>query len=331
MAVKSCLQRQYVSGKVKVMLFLRLTSSGMKTDRKEAWAYIGLFLMTLIIGFSFIFVKIALRHASATDLLAHRFTAATAGLFLYYVLYRRKRPAIERKNIPGLLLLSFFYPLMLFAFQTLGLKYTSASEAGILSAITPVITVILALFILKEKNSFLQNVCVLLSVAGVTYIMYRNGLNTVSSESMKGNLLILLSVLSIAFYYVLGRKANRLHNSMDITFFMSFTACIVFNLAAVAIHLKSGTLSHYFEAFRNPGFLWPVLYLGILSTFLTSFLGNNALSVIPAAQVSIFNNFSPVISVFAGVLFLNETLHSWHFVGGVLVLAGIIGVNVFRK
>jgi drug/metabolite transporter (DMT)-like permease len=303
----------------------------MNADRKEAGAYTGLVLMTLIIGFSFIFVKIALRHASAVDLLAHRFTAATAGLLIYYAFYRRKRPAIDRKNIPTLLLLSLFYPLMLFAFQTLGLKYTSASEAGILSAITPVVTVILALFILKEKNSLLQNICILLSVAGVAYIMYRNGLNPLSGQSMKGNLLILLSVLSIAFYYVLGRKANRQYNSMDITFFMSVTACAVFNLAAIFIHMKSGTLSYYFEAFRNPGFLWPILYLGILSTFLTSFLGNNALSEIPAAQVSIFNNFSPVISVFAGVIFLNETLHPWHFVGGVLVLAGIIGVNVFRK
>ncbi|NLA48694.1 MAG: DMT family transporter, partial [Bacteroidales bacterium] len=199
----------------------------MNSDKKEAWAYIGLSLMTLIIGFSFIFVKLALRHASAIDLLAHRFTAATAGLLTYYAIYRKRRPAIERKNIPSLLLLSLFYPLMLFAFQTLGLKYTSASEAGILSAITPVITVILALFILRERNSLLQNICVLLSVAGVAYIMYRNGLNTVSGESMKGNLLILLSVLSIAFYYVLGRKANKQHNSMDITFFMSVTACVV--------------------------------------------------------------------------------------------------------
>ncbi len=313
------------------MLFLRVHLRGMKADKKEAWAYAGLSLMTLIIGFSFIFVKIALRYASAIDLLAHRFTAATAGLLLYYIFYRKSRPAISRENIPTLLLLSLFYPLLLFGFQTLGLKYTTASEAGILSAITPVITVILALIFLKEKNSLLQNICVLLSVSGVVYIMYRNGLNPVSGASMKGNMLILLSVLSIAFYYVLGRKANRQYNSMDITLFMSVTACIVFNLAAITLHLKSGTLSHYFGVFRYSGFLWPILYLGILSTFLTSFLGNNALSVIPAAQVSIFNNFSPVLSVFGGVLFLNETLHVWHIIGGVMVLAGIIGVNIFRK
>lgn len=303
----------------------------MDARKKIAWAYAGLTLMTLIIGFSFIFVKIALRYAPPSDLLAHRFTTAAAGLIIYYAFYRKERPGIERKNIPALLALSLFYPLLLFGFQTIGLKYTSASEAGIISAVTPIITLILAALFLKEKNTTVQILFVLLSVSGVIYIMYRNGMTAITGETMKGNTLILLSVISIAIYYVMGRKANKQFNSMDITFFMSLTACIVFNFAAVVMHVKSGSLAHYFDAFKNPGFLWPILYLGILSTFLTSFLGNNALSVIPAAQVSIFNNFSPVISVFGGVFFLNETLKGWHIIGGILVLGGIIGVNYFRK
>lgn len=303
----------------------------MNADKKMAGAYIGLSLMTLIIGFSFIFVKVALRHATPIDLLAHRFTTATIGLLLFYVLIRKKRPAIDRRSLPPLLLLSLFYPLLLFSFQTIGLKFTTASEAGILSALTPVFTVILALLFLKEKNNLLQNLSVILSVAGVVYIMYRNGFSMISRDTLKGNLFILLSVLSIAIYYILGRKANRQFNSMDITLFLSFTACVIFNLISVAIHVRSGTMSLYFAPFKAPGFLWSILYLGILSTFLTSFLGNNALASIPASQVAIFNNLSPVISVFGGVLFLHETLHIWHIIGGVMVLAGIFGVNYFRN
>ncbi len=300
-------------------------------DRREAFAYVGLTLMTVIIGFSFIFVKVALRHASTVDLLAHRFTAATLALLLYYLLCRRKRPDITLQRVKPLLALSLFYPLSLFTFQTIGLRYTTASEAGILSAVTPVITVILALIFLRERNTLLQYLFVIVSVAGVIFIIYMNGIDSVTRESMKGNFFILLSVVSIAIYYILGRRANRQFNSMDITLFMSVTACIVFNLTALSIHLKNGTLPLFFEVFRHQGFLWPILYLGVLSTFLTSFLGNNALAFIPAAQVAIFNNFSPVLSVLGGVLFLGEAIHLWHIVGGVMVLAGILGVNLFRK
>lgn len=303
----------------------------MNPPKREIAAYAGLTLMTVIIGFSFIFVKIALRHASAIDLLAHRFTAATAGLLCFYLIRRKGWPVLDRKKMFSLFAISLFYPLLMFSMQTVGLQFTTASEAGILSATAPIFTVILAALFLKERSSFWQIIFVLLSVGGIAYIMYKNGLGAISSETLKGDFFVLLSVISMAIYFVLGRKVTQQFNAMDITFFMTVTACVIFNLVAVTDHLNSGTLPLYFNVFKNSDFLWAILYLGVLSSFLTSFLTNNALKVIPASQVSIFNNFSPVIAVFAGVLFLNETLHLYHIIGGIMVLAGIIGVNVLKK
>lgn len=299
-------------------------------DTKVA-AYAGLTLMTVIIGFSFIFVKMALHHASPVDLLAHRFTAATAALFFFYLFRWKGWPVIERKRIFPLLALSLFYPLLLFSMQTIGLQFITASEAGILSATTPVFTVILASIFLKEKSSFWQMISVLLSVGGVIYIMYKNGLGEITGETLKGDFFILLSVISTAIYFVLARKVTQQLSAMDITFFMTVTACILFNLFAIITHLKAGTLPLYFVALKDSEFLWTILYLGVLSSFVTSFMTNSALSIIPASQVSIFNNISPVIAVFAGVLFLNETLHVYHIIGAIMVLLGIIGVNVLKK
>lgn len=303
----------------------------MKKNRKKILAYLGLTLMTVIIGFSFIFVKIALRHASPVNLLAHRFTAATVWLFFFYVIFKRKKPEIERKHVRSLLALSLFYPILLFTMQTVGLQFTTASEAGILSAMAPIFTVIFASLFLKEKNSLWQKMSVVLSVVGVLYILHKNGVGQMSPVTLKGDFFILLSVLSMVVYFVLGRKINQKMDAMDITFFMTVVACVAFNLVSVVSHSVSCTLTEYFSAFRNIEFLWSVLYLGILSSFLTSFLTNNALRVIPATQVSIFNNFSPVIAVFGGVAFLSETLHPYHIAGGVMVLAGIVGVNVLGR
>lgn len=263
--------------------------------------------------------------------MAHRFTAATAGLFFFYLFRRKGWPVIDRKKIFPLLVLSLFYPLLLFSMQAVGLQFTTASEAGILSATAPIFTVILAALFLKEKSSFWQIIFILLSVGGVVYIMYKNGLGEVSSETLKGDFFILLSVVSMAIYFVLGRKFTQLSNAMEITFFMTVIACVVFNLMAVVVHLSSGTLPIYFDAFKSSEFLWSILYLGILSSFVTSFLTNSALTIIPASQVSIFNNISPVIAIFAGVLFLDETLRAYHIIGAIMVLTGIIGMNVLKK
>ncbi len=305
--------------------------NSMKSVKRERVAYFSLTLMTLIVGFSFIFVKIALRHASPIDLLAHRFSAAFVGIFLYYLIRGKGFPRFERKSVPLLLLLSLFYPILLFLLQTIGLQFTTASEAGIISATAPIFTLILASIFLKERSTIWQLLSVFLSVGGVIFIMYKNGLGEMTGETLKGDLIILLSVFSIAIYLVLARRATRKHAAMDITFFMTVVACVLFNLLAVIKHAQQNSLPLYFAPFQNGEFLWSILYLGVLSSFLTSFLTNTALAVIPASRASIFNNLSPVITVFAGVIVLGETLRGYHLIGGLMVLLGIIGVNVLKR
>ncbi|MGI6571958.1 MAG: DMT family transporter [Fermentimonas sp.] len=303
----------------------------MKSVKREGVAYLCLTLMTLIVGFSFIFVKIALRHASPIDLLAHRFSAALVGILFFYLIRGKGFPRFGRKSVPSLLLLSLFYPILLFLLQTIGLQFTTASEAGIISATAPIFTLILASIFLKERSTIWQLLSVFLSVSGVIFIMYKNGLGEVTGETLKGDFIILLSVFSIAIYLILARRATRKHAAMDITFFMTVVACVLFNVLAVTKHVQQNSLPLYFAPFQNGEFLWSILYLGVLSSFLTSFLTNTALVVIPASRASIFNNLSPVITVFAGIIVLGETLRGYHLVGGLMVLLGIIGVNVLKR
>lgn len=302
----------------------------MAAVKKEHKAYIGLALGTLIIGLSFVFVKIALRTANTSDLLAHRFSAAAIGMLMLYASGKVKFPQITFRQMLPLLGLSLPYPLLFFTLQTEGLKFTPASEAGILSALMPMLTVIAASLFLKEKSNFLQIISILLSVAGIVFILLKSGLEA-GSNNLKGNLLILLSVVSIVIYYTLGRKINKNHNTLDITFFMTLTACIVFNLTAFFSHVQAGTINHFLEPLKKSSFLWSVIYLGVLSSFLTSFFSNYALTVIPASQVAIFNNLSPIITIFGGILFLQERLYAFQVLGGLLVLVGVVGTLVFRE
>lgn len=302
----------------------------MATVKKEHKAYFGMALGTLIIGLSFIFVKIALRSANTSDLLAHRFSAGAIGMLLVYASGKVKFPKFTFKQMLPLLGLSLPYPLLFFTLQTEGLKFTTASEAGILSAMMPVLTVIMASLFLKEKSNLLQLTSILLSVVGIVFILLKSGLE-VGNNNLKGNLLILLSVVSIVIYYTLGRKINKNYNTLDITFFMTLTACFVFNLTAISGHMQDGTINQFLEPLKESSFLWSIIYLGVLSSFLTSFFSNYALSVIPASQVAIFNNLSPIITIFGGVLLLQERLYAYQILGGLLVLVGVAGTLVFRE
>ncbi len=293
-------------------------------------AYIGMALSTLIIGLSFVFVKIALRVSNPLDVLAHRFNAALAVLLVAWLLGWVERPRVTWRQLLQLMSVSVFYPLLFFGLQALGLQYTTASEAGILSAITPVMTLLLASAILHEHNTLGQVVGVVISIAGTCYIFYKSGAS-LQGESMKGNVLILLSVLSIVLYYIFGRKVNHHYRSMDITFVMLILAAVVFNAFALGRHVVGGTLTDYVTPLCNFHFLGAVLYLGVLSSLVTSLFNNYALVHIPASQVAVINNLTPVISVVGGIVILGEELHAYHVIGATLVIMGVLATTLFQR
>ncbi len=296
----------------------------MTNKAKTILAYLGLIAKTLIIGLSFIFLKIALKHAGAIDLLAHRFTVAFVFMIVMRIFGLLKFPKFDIKKSASLLLLSLFYPVLFFMFQTFGMLNSSASEAGIVFSTIPIFTLLAAAIFLKEKTSLLQKFGVLLSVLGIIYIVINKSNFASDSSSVKSILILLLSVFSIIAYFILGKKLNTKFSAMDITVWMTLIGFFVFNALSIVLHINHGTISQFFSPLKQTGFLLPILYLGILSSFFTSFFGNYALPVIPASQIAIFNNASPVMAIIAGVLFLNEKLYSYHIIGAVLVLLGIV-------
>ena len=302
----------------------------MSVNKKQRQAYIGLILLTSIIGLSAIFVKIGLRYTNPIDLLAHRFSAAAVSILLLWLVGIVKFPVFNFKKIRGVLLLSLSYPLSFFALQTYGLQHSSASEAGIIFASTPILTLVAAGFFLKERTGFMQKVGIVLSISGILYIIYFTG-GVSGSTTLKGLLLLVASVFVMVLYYVLGKHISSKFSAMEITAVMTMLAFVVFNSFSIVYHLKNGTLNLFFQPLVYKEFLWTVFYLGVLSSMFTAFLTNFALSQIPASQVGVFNNISPLISVLGGVIILDERLYFYHIIGGLLVLTGVIMTIYFKR
>ncbi|MEI2316423.1 DMT family transporter [Bacillus paramobilis] len=292
-------------------------------------AYLSALLYSFIIGFSFMFVKLALTVTSPLDTLAHRFTVAFVAASIPIV-FGFIKLNVSFKNILALLPLAIFYPALFFAFQAFGLVYTSSSEAGIIQAAIPIFTMILASYFLKEYTNTWQKISVLISVIGVIYIFIMNGIGT-HETSFIGVILILLSALSSAFYNVLARKMTKKFKLMDLTYTMTVIGFISFNSIAIASHISKGTITAYFKPFTNGTFLVSILYLGLLSSLLTALLLNYSLSYIEAAKISVFSNLSTLITIIAGVIFLHEQISYYHIIGTIMIIFGIIGTNFLGK
>jgi len=296
---------------------------------KTKQAYVAALLYALIIGFSFMFVKVALGVSHPLDTLAHRFTisllAATAALIV-----ARRRIRLDLKGLLAIVPLALFYPFLFFILQTFGLVYTTSAEAGIINALVPIFTMFLAAIFLKEHATWIQKLFTLLTVAGIIFIFVMKGVQ-VSGNSYLGIFLILLSALSSAAYSVLARKLLKKYHLLDITFIMALIGFILFNLISVIRHASNGTLIHYFDPFTSPSFIWAMLYLGVFASLGTSLLSNFALSRIEASKMTLFNNVGTIITIFGGSVFLHEQLAYYHLVGAALVIAGVIGAALAKK
>ncbi|MFJ8069851.1 DMT family transporter [Peribacillus sp. NPDC096447] len=290
-------------------------------------AYFAAILYAFIIGFSFIFTKISLMEASPLDTLAHRFTMAFL-IAIIFKLYRGTSVTISVKDTLKILPLVFLYPIFFFIFQVFGLVYTSSSEAGIIQATIPIFTLLSASLFLKEYAGRGQKFFLYLSVMGVIFIFVMNDLQ-LAAHSLKGTILILLSSIAAALYNVVARKVTKQYSLFTLTYVMTFFGFVTFNSMAVINHIINQSISSFLLPFTSSAFLISIVYLGVLSSLLTAFLSNYALSILPASKMSVFSNLATLITVMAGVIFLHESIYYYHVIGAMIILVGVIGTNYF--
>lgn len=298
-------------------------------NNKNVLVYLAAVAYAVIIGLSFLFTKLSLDVADPIDILAHRFMISFI-VIVIPVLFKWAKVDYNKERIIKIIPLALLYPVLFFGFQTFGLQYATSSEAGILLASAPVFTLILATYFLKEETTLLQKISVIVSVSGVIYILIMKG-SSLDIANIRGIILLVLSALCMAGYSVMARKLTKEFTTIELSFIMIVISFIIFNSISVGRHLMDGTISNYFLPFANFNFVISIVYLGVLSTLGTSLLTNYILSKIEASKMSVFSNLGTVISIIAGVVFLNERVYYYHIIGSILIVGGVLGTNFLGK
>ena len=127
----------------------------MMTESRKAYG--AATITAIIIGLSFLFVKMTLTTATPLDALAHRFTVAFAAANLLLLLKIESINVISRDFVK-VALLAVFYPILFFGFQAFGLNLASSSEAGIIQATVPIFTLVFSRFLFKETSNCSDNI-----------------------------------------------------------------------------------------------------------------------------------------------------------------------------
>lgn len=285
--------------------------------------------MAVIWGFSFLFTKETLDHTFPLQLLGFRFGAAALLLTLL------KLTGIVRINLKGkstssLLLLALFQPGLYFIGETWGVKWTSASEAGMVIALVPVAIATMAAIFLKEKLNAKQILAILASVLGVLLIVSAQG-KLEFGEHLWGIIALLLAVLAAGAYSILARHSSKRFTPLEITFIMMWSGTVIFNVLGIGQSLVEGSFLSYLSPLQLTSVLWAILYLGALSSVLAFFLSNYMFAKLPVSQTAPILNVITVVSVFSGVFFRGEQFGWIQALGITLIVLGVWGTNVFGR
>jgi len=296
----------------------------MINTNNKMMTYIALLCTILVWGLSFIGTKIALTSFTPFVYIFLRFSLAA--VFFLFLLLRRGFPKLNARDHKKLFIIAFFEPGLYFTFETIGLTYTTASKASIIISIVPIMVMLLARMILKERINAKSLLGILLSIIGIMVLVLCDPKFSWAFEgSFIGDIFILGAVISASFYMVFARDLGKRLSSVEITSFQTLYGTIFFTPLFI---LNAGTIQWAQVSLIAVA---AVVFLAIFATILGFLFYNYALTQIPATRAAVFLNGIPVITAMSAWIILDERLTLLQGMGGILVLAAVLVANMPDK
>lgn len=271
--------------------------------------FLGLLILgTAFWGISFPVTKMAVNGASQSIFLFYRFALAT--LVLSIVFFRRLKNSNRNDLIGGVLLaLPLTFGIW---FQTLGLKYTSASQCAFVAGMSVVVVPILKMILYKTAISLKMWCAALIALLGLFVISIKGGFYI-----GPGDLYTIVGAVGFSYYLIRVERYSLTNDIIPTIVPMFFTAMVI--MLCIAITEPGANWLP-----TEPQF-WPgILYCAFLSTAFMYTVSNISQRYITAEKVAIIYLFEPVFAAIAAFFLLDELL-SWRLlVGGLFIFAGTI-------
>lgn len=286
----------------------------------KPWTIIVAVVTTLLLWASaFVGIRAGLEAYSPIHLSLLRYVTASVALIMY-VCIRKKIRLPDKRDLPRIILVGFVGITLYNVVLNYGELSVSAGAASFIVNSVPIFTSILAVAFLKERLTNWGWAAIMLSFMGVAFI----SLDDIRRLQVnKGVLLLLIAAVSQASYFVLQKPLLRKYHPVEVT-----TYAI---LSGTALMIPFAT--QFFDGLQNASIAKTlvVVYLGIFPGALAYLSWSFALSKVQASIVSSFLFLVPLLTLGIARVWLSEvpTLNTW--IGGILILAGVVGMNTIGK
>lgn len=249
---------------------------------------------------------------------------AGAAILFWIVSIFKKYPEVKSKDMPMVFFAALFAIIFNQGVFVLGVSYTSPVDSSIMTTTTPIITLILSFFYLKEKITARKLIGVVIGMTGALLLILSRkvaGHGPVAKNAMLGDFLCLVAQLSFSIYLVRFRKLILRYNPMVLMKWMFLFSTIIL-LPFSFLKLKAISYSE----------LSSQVYLGVIfivlcGTFFSYLLMSFAQTRLEPTVISIFNYVQPVVATIIAVLVGMDTFGLRKIFPVLLVFYGVFLVT----
>ncbi|WP_296260112.1 MULTISPECIES: DMT family transporter [unclassified Pseudomonas] len=269
------------------------------------WA-LALVLITALWGWSFVAIHLALQEVNAPSFNALRFLIG-ALVMIPFVYNRLAHLSVSHYLQAGAAGVALFFA---FAFQTSGIKYTTASNASFITGLAIVFTPLFAFLILKAKPTYNQALGGAIATVGLALLTLR-GL-----AIHYGDLLVLVCAIFTALHIIVLSDVSKRVDAAVLAFVQ---ITVVGGLSLLWAFFDGG-----FQLSTTYSATSAVIIIGVLGTAAAYFVQTKAQVTSSPARIALILVLEPVFGGIFGYFLGGDRLALVNLAGACLIVAGMV-------
>lgn len=273
----------------------------------RTWADFSLLLVTLVWGSTFVIVKWAIADLPPFPFLAIRFFLAFISLLPF--LWLQKAHITKKTVLKGMAVGIFLFSG--YIWQTLGLQYTTASNAGFITGLSVVIVPTLVTITTKKLPRPSLLLGIISALAGLALLSLGDHF-----QLNKGDLMVLICAISFALHiFFVGRYAPKTN------------ATVLASAQILTVSVLSGIFSFILP--QPPLHFTSNAWLGLLitavpATSLAFFVQTKMQQFTTSTHTALIFSMEPVFAAISAYFLAGEVLTVKGLIGAGLVLGGML-------
>ena len=295
-------------------------------NKQSLVGHLACFLAYAIFGFNIIVCKDLTAGRLISPLAIFTLRSVGAGALFWLISLFTPQEKVDKKDYARIFvasMLGFFVCQVTFL---VGIPHITPMDCSVLSAISPIYTMIIAAIVLKEPITWQKAGGVAISFAGIIYlIVSRSSAGGTAETSLFGILMLILNSLSFSLYLGIFKP---LIGKYSVVTFMKWIFLFAF---AVSAPFSAGEIVTLDLSAIPAIQLAELAYLIFCATFITYFLIPFGQKRIRPTLVSMYSYVQPIIAIAISITVGMEMLTWQKVLAALLVFGGVVVVSYSKS